>query len=86
MSRLRADRRFANALGPAGRPYARTDATHQRGITADRCARAILRGVAAGREEIVVGGREVLAIYLKRFVPWLYSRIVRRLRFSVAET
>ncbi len=72
-----------NALGPRGERHAVTDATHLRGIPAERCAAAILRGVARGREEIYVGGWEVAGIYLKRFAPWLYSRIVRRMSFSV---
>ena len=74
----------ANALGPTGEKHARTDATHERGIGADRCAAAILRGVARGREEIVIGGPETLAIPLKRFAPWLFSRLVRRMKFSVS--
>jgi len=73
----------ANALGPRGEQHGRTDATTQRGISAERCAAAILRGVNRGREEIYVGGREVAGIYLKRFAPWLFSRIVRQMRFSV---
>jgi len=73
----------ANALGPQGEKHGRTDATHRRGITADRCAAAIFRGVARGREEIAVGGWETSGIFLKRFAPWLFSRIVRRMRFSV---
>jgi short-subunit dehydrogenase len=73
----------ANALGPQGATHGRTDATHRSGITPERCAAAILRGVAGGREEIWVGGPEVAGIYLKRFAPWLLSRIVRRMKFSV---
>lgn len=73
----------ANALGPRGERHGRTDATHVRGISAERCADVILRGVARGREEIVIGGWETAGIYLKRFAPWLFSRIVRRMRFSV---
>lgn len=72
-----------NALGPQGERHAVTDATHRRGIPAGRCAAVIVRGVAQGREELYVGGWEVAGIYLKRFVPWLYSRIVRRMQFSV---
>lgn len=73
----------ANALGPRGEKHSRTDPTHQRGITPERCARAIIRGVARSHEEIAVGGFEVAGIYLKRFAPWLFSRIVRRMTFSV---
>ncbi len=72
-----------NALGPRGEKHGRTDATHQRGIAPEKCAAAIVRAVARRREEIVVGGWEVGGYYLKRFTPWLVSRIVRRMTFSV---
>ena len=70
-----------NALGPRGEKHGRTDGTHLSGISAEKCARAIVRGVAAGREEIYVG-REAVGIYVKRFAPWLFSRIARRMKFS----
>jgi short-subunit dehydrogenase len=72
----------ANALGPRGETQNRNERVHQTGITADKCAAAIVRGVARQREEIYVGGWEVSGIYLKRFAPWLLSRIVRRMKFS----
>lgn len=73
----------ANALGPRGEANGPANAAPDRGIPAERCARAILRGVARRREEVIVGGWEVAGIYLKRFTPWLLSRIVRRMKFSV---
>ena len=72
-----------NALGPRGEKHGRTDGTHLSGIPAERCARAILRGIARGREEVYIGGGEVTGIYVKRFAPWLLSRIVRKMKFSV---
>jgi len=72
-----------NALGPRGETRPRADRTTMSGITPEKCAGAILRAVARRREEVYVGGREVYGIYLKRFAPWLLSRIVRRMRFSV---
>lgn len=74
-----------NALGPAGAKHDRTDTTHVSGIEPETCASAILRGVARGREEVYVGGWEVYGIHVKRFAPWLLSRIVRRMKFSVDE-
>lgn len=74
----------ANALGPQGRRHGTTDQRTARGITPERCAAAIVRGVARRREEVHVGGKEVAAIYLKRFVPWLLSHLVRRMKFSVS--
>ena len=72
-----------NALGPRGEKHGRTDSRTARGIPPERCARAIVRGVFRRREEIHVGGTEVMAIYMKRFTPWLFSRLVRHMAFSV---
>lgn len=72
-----------NALGPRGERNGPARATPERGIPVERCARAIVRGVARRREEVYVGGWEVAGIYLKRFAPWLLARIVRRMTFSV---
>lgn len=71
----------ANALDGRGGRHGRTDPTHQRGIPAEKCARVIVNAVARGREEVAVGGVEVFAIHLKRFAPWIASRIIRRMRF-----
>jgi short-subunit dehydrogenase len=73
----------ANALGPRGDANGAAHATPERGISVERCARAILHGVARQRAEVYVGGWEVAGIYLQRFTPWLLSRIVRRMQFSV---
>jgi dehydrogenase/reductase SDR family member 7B len=72
-----------NALGPRGEKHARTDGTHMTGIAPEKCAAALVRGVARGRDEVHVGGWEVAGIHLKRLAPWLLSRIVRRMKFSV---
>jgi short-subunit dehydrogenase len=68
-----------NALGPRGETQVSAE---PRGIAPDRCARALVRGVARGRSEVVVGGWEIAGIYLQRFTPWLLRRIVRRMTFS----
>jgi short-subunit dehydrogenase len=70
-----------NALGAHGEKHGKMDRTHVRGISAKACAQAVLHGIAAKREEIYIG-REAIGIYVKRFAPWLFSRIVRRMKFS----
>lgn len=73
----------ANALGPNGAKHARPDATHERGIAPEKCAAAIVRAVARKKNEVYVGGRETIGIYLQRFAPSLFARVVRRMKFSV---
>jgi short-subunit dehydrogenase len=73
----------ANALGPRGEKHALMDVTHERGIAPEKCARAIVNAVARGKNEVHVGGWEVAGIYLQRFTPRLFARLVRKLKFSV---
>ena len=75
-----------NALGPDGTKHGQTDRSTSRGLPASRCANAIVCAVERRREEVYVGGAEVAGIYLKRFAPWLFSRIVRRMKFSGANS
>ncbi|MCW5548117.1 MAG: SDR family oxidoreductase [Opitutaceae bacterium] len=74
----------ANALDARGGRHSVTDATHEHGIAPEKCARAIVNAVARGREEAAfgMGGPEIFAIYLKRWLPWLVSRVVRRMRVA----
>jgi dehydrogenase/reductase SDR family protein 7B len=75
----------ANALGAQGATHGVTDATHERGISAERCAEATLRAIARGKEEISVGGFETWAIPLKRFLPGVFSRVVRKMTFTAGK-
>ncbi|MEZ0484101.1 SDR family oxidoreductase [Fibrella aquatica] len=66
-----------SALDARGNNYGRSDQHQEQGMTADDCAKRILSAVAKGREEVNIGGSEVLGIYLKRFWPGLLSSILR---------
>lgn len=72
-----------NALGPHGQKQSRNESSHERGIAPEKCAAAIVRAVFRKRNEVYVGGWEVVGIYLQRFLPALYAQIVRRMKFSV---
>ena len=61
-----------------GERYGKVDAMLARGMPVRECARRILDGVARNRPEFVVGGpKERAAVYLRRFFPHLFFRIVR---------
>jgi short-subunit dehydrogenase len=67
-----------NALSANGTPHARMDDTQAKGMDADLFARKMLQKLAKGREEFNIGGPEIYGIWIKRFFPWLVSRIVRK--------
>src|SRR5262245_25716261 len=66
-----------NALRGDGSRYGTTDDTHQKAMLPEVAAPIILDGVAKGKREVRVGGREIHAIWLKRLLPGLVARVVR---------
>jgi short-subunit dehydrogenase len=68
-----------SALRGDGRKHAKMDSELAQGMPVDECARQILRGVKARKKEIVVAAfRERILVYLKRFVPELFARMIGR--------
>lgn len=69
-----------NALDAGGRKHGVMDAGQAGGITAEKAARKIIRAIRKGRREVLVGGKELLMVYVKRFFPGLCARMARRIK------
>lgn len=67
------------SIPPNSNSDAPLDKKHWKGKQADWCAREILSAIERGKEEVYLGGREVLGVYLKRFFPRLFTRIIRKI-------
>ncbi|MCU0425313.1 MAG: SDR family oxidoreductase [Candidatus Kapabacteria bacterium] len=66
-----------NAVTGDGSQQGIMDDAQANGMSADECARRILKAIAAKKLEVYIGGREKIGVYLKRFVPTLFARILR---------
>ena len=71
-----------NALTAKGEHHGKLDPTTERGLAPDELAQRILRAIEQEKDEILVGGKEVLAVYLNRLFPSLYNRLIRRARIT----
>ncbi len=67
-----------NALTATGQPQGIMDDATAKGISAESAAHKILRAIERGKEEVWFGGKEVLGVYLKRFFPAYFSKLVAR--------
>jgi short-subunit dehydrogenase len=67
-----------SALTGDGSPLKKMDDAQFRGKSANWCAGKIIRAIEKNKEEVYIGGTEVLAVYIKRFFPTLFSWIIRR--------
>jgi dehydrogenase/reductase SDR family member 7B len=67
-----------NALNSAGKRHGVMDHNQATGMDADVCAKQIINGVAKGKKELLIGNKEIKAVILKRFFPWLFWRIIAK--------
>lgn len=67
-----------NALTGDGAKLGTMDEATEKGMDPDRLAHKILQAIENGKEEAYFGGKEVLGIYLKRFFPAYFSKMLRK--------
>ena len=67
-----------HALDNNGDATGEMDNNQATGMTTTECAEKILRGVAAGKTEFGIGGKELLGLKLRRFVPSVFEKILRK--------
>jgi len=68
-----------HALTGSGGKLNQMDPSTSRGMDANLFAKKMVRAIEKKKEEVYIGGsKEVFAIYLKRFWPGLFSRIIRK--------
>jgi short-subunit dehydrogenase len=67
-----------NALKGDGTRHGKMDPGTAKGMPADICAAKILKGIARHKKEFYVGGWDKYSVYLKRFFPGLFARMIAR--------
>jgi short-subunit dehydrogenase len=67
------------ALNKEGHEHGKMDPGQAGGISPEKAARQIIKGLSRNRREIPVGGKELLILPIKRFFPVLHSRLIRKI-------
>ncbi|EOZ95570.1 putative oxidoreductase/dehydrogenase [Indibacter alkaliphilus LW1] len=67
-----------NALTGNGSPLKEMDDAQAKGMSAEDCAWQIYKAIESKKEEVLIGGKEKYAVYLKRLFPSVFSRILRK--------
>ncbi|PRY85710.1 SDR family oxidoreductase [Mongoliibacter ruber] len=67
-----------NALTGDGSPLNEMDEAQAKGMSAEDCAKVIFKAMETGKEEVLVGGKEKYAVYLKRLLPSIFSKILKK--------
>ena len=67
-----------NAITGTGGKHNKMDQSQAEGLSAEECARQILKGIKNNKDELYIGGKELRAIWVKRFFPNLFTRLIRK--------
>lgn len=68
-----------NALTKDGSVHGKMDNGQLEGMPSKKCAFQIVKGIEKERRNILIGGKEILLVYIHRFLPFLYHRIVSKI-------
>ncbi len=68
-----------HALTKDGTQHGKMDAGQATGITAEKAARQILRAIRKNRKEALIGGKERIMVYLKKFLPSIFYKIASKI-------
>ena len=68
------------ALDKGGKPHGVMDPGQAGGMTAEAAARIITRAIAKEKKEVLVGRKELLMVYIKRFFPGLCAMLARKIK------
>lgn len=68
-----------HALQKDGSPQESMDKGLDEGMPAELCAQKMLKAIYQRKKEANIGGKEIMMVYFKRFIPSLFRRIASRI-------
>jgi short-subunit dehydrogenase len=67
-----------NAITASGEMHNKMDESHERAMSPQACAKVIISGIEKNKEEIFVGGKEILTVRIKNLFPRLFAKLIRK--------
>jgi short-subunit dehydrogenase len=67
-----------SAINEKGEQHGQMDHNQETGMPAEVCAQKIIRAIAKKKQEVLIGNKEIWAVYIKRYCPMLFWSIIRK--------
>ncbi len=67
------------ALTATGETHGQMDKGQANGVSVEYCAAKIDQAVKRNKKQILIGKKEILMAYFKRYTPWLFYRIALKI-------
>lgn len=69
-----------HALDKGGKPHGVMDKAQEEGLSPEKCVDAIIRGIKKNKRMVLIGRKELIPAYLKRFTPRLFYWLITRVK------
>jgi short-subunit dehydrogenase len=69
-----------NAVTETGQNWGQMDKGQNAGISAEKCAKIIIRAIYRKKKSIIIARKEFLLIWLKKFIPYLFYKLVVKVK------
>lgn len=67
-----------NALNESGGTHGEMDHNQETGMSSEECVKQLLSAVENNKKEVLIGNKEIKAVTLKRFLPKLFWKVIRK--------
>jgi len=67
-----------HALTKEGKPQGKMDKGLAGGMPVEKCAKIYINAIYRKKRQVLIGRKELLMAYIRRFCPWLFWRLVGR--------
>ena len=61
-----------------GKDHGVMEHNQETGMPVDVCVRKLLKAISSKKKSVLIGNKEILAVHIKRFWPWLFWKIIRK--------
>ena len=65
-----------NAVTAEGQAHGKMDHNQATGMSVEDCVKQLLRALVKNKHEVLIGNKELLAVKLKRFLPFLFWKFI----------
>ncbi len=67
-----------SALNASGSEHGVMDHNQETGMSAEDCVKKIIKAVQKNKKSVLIGNKEIYAVYIKRYFPRLFWKIIKK--------
>lgn len=69
-----------NAILKNGSQHKQLDDGQAQGISVESCSKQIIKAIKKNKKEVLIGGKELTMVWIRRFLPFLFYSFVNKIR------